>query len=372
LFLSSDNPGKKRKRLSSSPDLPNGASIADLDEGNLQTGPPEKYARNLPHDDLRPPLKRLREEKQTSSLSTSPHLPSSVTRPLRPQGRRPPSPEVIPDSDEEKDTIQAYLSPERQQREVALESSNVVEVIETDGSFDPLFDEPKTKVPEHIFRRENPLVKMVNTSTNNFQGALAAKVRALREPNVGSSSQAPPRVKPGPGRSSGGLLLKQKSKSSLFTAEKGAIKIIKGKYRKEDAGLKDQEPRSPVLPAVEPFSMEDSDKPVPSGDELLQLAGLDQTAADLADFEDTKPDDAISVDNNLATEAVQMSLESAGANESSTFGSGYAIYIDWIFSDVRFHSRSIFPQPGLSPLPTPASFFGKMHSWNQSTIFGPL
>jgi hypothetical protein len=297
----------------------------------------------------------------------SPLLPSSVTRLFRPQGRQPSPIEVIPDSDEEEDSIQAYLSPKRQQREVVSESFKAVGVIDTDETFDPLFDEPKTKVPEHISRRENPLVKMVDT-TMNLQGAITAKVRALREPNVGSSSQGSPRVKPGPGRSSGGLLLKQKAKSSLFTAEKGTIKIIKGKYRKEDP-----EPRSPILP-VEPFSTtrkEPSNKPVPSGDELLQLAGFDQTATDLADFEDPKPDDSIPEDNNSASRAViqpiQTLLESAGTNDSSTFGSGYARYVDWIFSENRFHSRSILPQPGLPP-----SVFGKMRSWNQSTIFGPL
>ena len=324
--------GKKRKRLPSTQDVSKNASTADLDVGGLRPGPSET---DLPHEDPHP-LKRLREEKWTSPLLTSPPFPSSVTRPLRPQGRRPPSPEIIPDSDEEEDSIQAYLSPNRQKREVVVsESSEVVEAVDTDETFDPLFDEPRTKIPEHISRRANPLVKMVvSTGADNLQGAIAAKVRALREPNVGSSSQVPPRVKPGPGRSSGGLLLKQKAKSSLFTAEKGAVKIIKGKYRKDAAGLQDQEPRSPILPDVEPFplaSKGDSSKAVPSGDELLELAGLDQLATDLADFEDPKPDDGIPVDNKSATDLVIQPVqtsESAGANGSSVFGSGYAMYVD--------------------------------------------
>jgi hypothetical protein len=310
--------GKKRKRLSSTPDISQGAPIANLDVGGVHPGPSENHPRD---QDLHPPLKRRREEQPTTS-PISPPLPSSVTRPVRSHGPRPLFLEVIPDSDEETNTIQSYLSPKRQEREV-------VEVIDTDETFDPLFDEPKTKVPEHISRRENPLVKMVDPGTMNFQGAIAAKVRALREPDVGSSSQVSPRVKPGPGRSSGGLLIKQKAKSSLFTAEKGAVKIIKGKYRKEDAGLKDQEPSSTILPGVETSpTKEDSNKPVPSGDELLQLAGLDQTATDLADFEDPEADDGVPVDNS-ATEAViqpvQTSLGSTGTNESSTIGSGYAV-----------------------------------------------
>jgi hypothetical protein len=254
------------------------------------------------------------------------------------------------------------------------EPSQVVEVLDEDETFDPLFDEPKikTKVPAHISRRENPLVKMADTGTLNLQGAIAAKVRAVREPNVGSSTS---RVKPGPGRSSGGLLIKEKAMSSLFTAEKGVVKIIKGKFhKKEDAVPKDRELSPTILPTVESVSTP-KNKVAPSGDELLQLAGLDQMATDLADFEDPKPDDGTPVEASAPKALIQPVQNPSGpaeANELSTFGSGYATYVDWTFSLDSFHSSRLFPQHDLPAVPTPARVFGKMHSLTQSTIFGPL
>lgn len=313
---------------------PEGVSIPDLTAGSLQPGPSEYHTRDASHEDSRP-VKRPREEERQKSPPLPPSsLPSSATRPTRLQGRRQPSPEVIPDSDEETDRIQTYLSPTRHQKAAIPEPFKVDEVSDTEEPFDPLFDEPKTKVPEHISRRVNPLVKMVDAGRMNLEGAIEAKVRAVREPNVGPSGQSS-RAKPGPGRSSGGLLVRQSIKSSLLTAEKGAAKIIKGNYRKEDVVLKDQKFRSKILPTVEPFPTdkeEDSPKPPPSGDELLQLAGLNQTATDLADFDDDhKPDDSVPTDNNSTTEVVaqpaQNLLDLAGATNSSTFGTGYVMHV---------------------------------------------
>ena len=318
--------GKKRKRLSTTPEVSKGVFNADVGAENSQPKLSESHAHNPPHEDLQPPTKRLREEEKQRTVSSI--LSSSVSRPSRPKGRRTPSPEVIPDSDEETDRIQAYLSPARQEREpVFSEPSQAVEALDAVEAFDPLFDEPHTKIPEHISRRTNPLVKMVDASTMNLQGAIAAKVRALREPNVGSSSNV--RVRPGPGRSSGGLLIKQKTKSSLFTAEKGSVKIVKGKYKKDDVILKDQEPSPTIYSPADPFSTAenvDINKLAPSADELLQLAGLDQTATDLADFEDPKPADRMPENHSATTEVGQPTQNSSNPNELSAFGSGYVIY----------------------------------------------
>lgn len=319
--------GKKRKRISTTPEVSKSVLNADVGAESSQPNPSESN----PHENLQPPMKRLREEEKRKTILPPSSISSSpVSRPSRLQGHRPPSPEVIPDSDEETDRIQAYLSPARQEREtVFTEPSQVIEALDVVEAFDPLFDEPQTKIPEHISRRANPLVKMVDASTMNLQGAIAAKVRAIGEPNVSSSSNV--RAKPGPGRSSGGLLIKQKAKSSLFTAEKGSVKILKGKYKKDDVIPKGQEPSPTIQSPVDPFSTDPTDqnmdinKPAPSADELLQLAGLDQTATDLADFEEPKPDDRAPADDS-APKVGQSAQNSSGPNEPSTFGSGYVIY----------------------------------------------
>ncbi len=243
-----------------------------------------------------PRSKRLREENPESiPLQSSP----SITYAARPQGRRQPSPEVIPDSDEELDRVdrlKTLLSPNYRdakgsdkERQEELPDDDVPE------TFDPLFDEPTKKVPEHINRKENPLVKLVDGPNLDFQGAISAKVRAIRDVNPSSSSQslsnATQRARPGPGRSSTGLTLKHSMKSSLLTAEKGAMKTIKGKYKKEATSTIGQDFQasgrsgSPILVDEDPLD-DNASKVVPSAGELLQMAGLDGTAVDLPEFDE--------------------------------------------------------------------------------------
>lgn len=245
-----------------------------------------------------PPSKRVREESLESPLQSS-----TITSATRPQARRQPSPEVIPDSDEEiggSDRLQTLLSPNNQDAAKDSDNTRQEKLPNNDGAddgeepFDPLFDEPTRKVPEHINRKENPLIKLVESpNLSSLQGAISAKVRAIRDVNLSSSGQplstSMQRARPGPGRSSTGLTLKQKS--SLLTAERGAMKTIKGKYKKEASSTIEQElpasgrSGSPIL--VDEGSVDDSaPKMTPSAEELLEMAGLDEGATDLPEFDE--------------------------------------------------------------------------------------
>ena len=194
------------------------------------------------------------------------------------------------------------------------------------SSPDPLFDSPSLfsdkasedpMLPHHRARVANPLVKLIDATTlqtRNKQSRITAKARlmSIHSAEVPSTS-GPSRNtakrggKPGPGRSSSGLVTK--NRSSLLTATKGTLKSIKGKFRGttierdqpdeiEEAPLARGTTEGDTL-LVTSWSDEDvvvaqdhqtisnsQPGPPPSGDELLKLAGLQTDPETLPDYED--------------------------------------------------------------------------------------
>lgn len=152
---------------------------------------------------------------------------------------------------------------------------------------EPIQDEaasPNT-LPSHRARTANPLVKMVDDFAA-LDGAISVKARlqgrngTSSETPVAGPSSSPTRKsgrKPGPGRSSAGIVAK--NTSSLLTFEKGALKTVKGKFTapvEEEDKAEGSSGDVPMIPAVPPTS-----------DELLRLGGFDVSAAEaLDDFED--------------------------------------------------------------------------------------
>lgn len=200
------------------------------------------------------------------------------------------------------------------------------------SSLDPLFDSPSHVsdeaqeiqrdpiLPHHRARAANPLVKLIDTTTpgtTNKQSRITAKARLMsihtdEVPSTGGPSRhiAKRGGKPGPGRSSSGLIAK--SRSSLLTATKGTLKSVKGKFA-GDTVEHDRPDEIEEAPAARGTTEEDkhlvrswSDEdvvvdqdhqttsnsqlgPPPSGDELLQLAGLQTEPEALPDYEDDSP-----------------------------------------------------------------------------------
>ncbi|KIM49331.1 hypothetical protein M413DRAFT_21571 [Hebeloma cylindrosporum] len=214
---------------------------------------------------------------------------ASVAGRLRSRNR-PPSPEVIPDSDEETNGLQiGYLSPGN----FTPKTKGTLTHLDASSSLSVTNIKEGVKIPAHRDRQANPLVKVAeDPSLTLIEGTISTKAYAAgRVPDHPSSSTGPrsaaspqKRVKPGPGRDSAGLL-KPKVKSSLLTAQKGTLKTIKGNYESTKvAATSSQKEEAAKVDA-------DTDKThkaiPPSGRELLQLAGLDsQTADTLPDFED--------------------------------------------------------------------------------------
>jgi len=187
---------------------------------------------------------------------------------------------------------------------------------------DPLFDDiPEKKLPEHRARRENPRVKMVDDpNLTALQGAISVKSRVKGQPRVAaSSSNSLPaasvqrRPKPGPGRSSTGLL-KGKNTSSVLVASKGTLKSVKGKYRKEETHkgpTRGGDSGSPIFVDDDEGSVEMKDAAVdpPTAGELLQLAGLDEKAAEaLPDFDDEPEQENVPPPVPVSTTDVQVTV----------------------------------------------------------------
>jgi hypothetical protein len=188
---------------------------------------------------------------------------------------------------------------------------------------------PGPVIPSHRARAANPLVKMVDGVTfHGMEGAISVKTRLLRNaapvsgrspagpsnPQKDSAASSSSRPKPSPPLSRG---LQKKNVSSLLTFQKGSLQTVKGKYSSlaEDK----QPPWATNMSDIAPSASENNrhedgqmwadmlgsdahaipglgnfnrnlplqPQPVPTGSELLQLAGLDAKIAEtLPDFDD--------------------------------------------------------------------------------------
>ena len=270
--------------------------------------------------------------------------PSSSKKSLR----RIPSPEVIPDSDEETNDPATFMNISipsdidkfnqasgsttlsLKSRSKSLHTSEVVD-------FHPLFDEePIEKVPTLRTRLTEPRVKMVDDpNLSSMDGAISVKVNAVSRMNAEPSSSKSTvlssnspqsdrkRAKPGPGRSSAGLT-KAKNTSSLLTFSKGSLKTVKGKYVKEQMrghadGLQIRDGPPDIIEVDNKIS-ENPPPALPTGEELLRLAGFNTEIADaLPDYEDTPSQmDVIQPIVSEVPEPVAPTVGTGKGNESSS------------------------------------------------------
>ena len=219
--------------------------------------------------------------------------------------------EVIPDSDEEmngsatltKNLINPSVIEEPNQASGSTILSTSLHTSEHEAvEFHPLFDEePIERVPTLRDRLIEPRVKMIeDPKLSNIEGAISAKAFAAARMNADPSSSKSTVLtsdsqqsnrrhsKPGPGRSSMGL--KVKNVSSLLTFSKGSLKTVKGKYVKEgsrahtDLTIRDD---PPDITEVDDSISENPTPAPPTAEELLRLAGFNnEIAGALPDFED--------------------------------------------------------------------------------------
>ncbi|CAK5277651.1 unnamed protein product [Mycena citricolor] len=325
-FLPMGPPRRKLKSRASTTTVPvvTESSTPRSAKRRLESPPPDLELKPPKRTRGRAPVTSSRPVETSEAVLETPRRPHplpavSSTRSIRRSTRkRTPSPQIIPDSEDEADLLSM---PADSSTTLFSPSSG------NHGVTDEIFGE-SSKVPAHRVRAANPLVKLVDDFAP-LAGAISAKARLdARDPTSSNPLEAgPSKKKPrksGSGRPSEDLIIK-KTRSSLLTFDKGSLKTIKGKY----------------IPPAQPESEETVEDAIettvpPSGEELLKLGGFDAEAADeLENFEDA----ALDGQDDL----YQTSLSIAKNN---------------LFPPTPTESTA-------PSVPTPTG-------WLRSTIFGPL
>ncbi|KAJ6502442.1 hypothetical protein C8R45DRAFT_619835 [Mycena sanguinolenta] len=269
--------------------------------------------------------------------------PAKPTPTRRTTKKRTPSPEIVPDSEDEAEDVAMLVDPEQQpsiETPIQEEAPPFVAPDTTNEAPTEPMQEDGPSAPGHRGRAakpKEPLVKKADDFTP-LDGAISAKARLRKEasdnkeaPVAGPSSspRKSPR-KPGPGRSSAGMV--GKNTSSLLTFEKGALKTVKGKFTSRAAEDDTHVNDTVATPAVPPTS-----------DELLKLGGLDSRAAEALEEFDEPEEVASPTDQPPESDPTQESVTLA--------------------------KNKLFP-PGTS---VTASISNNVQAvWRRSTIFGPL
>ena len=328
--------GHKLKRKSSHKTLtiPPPEDVQLIKSKSPTPEPSSKHSEKRRHTEFEPsrgdsdrPSKRARESNTHSIQSSSPLVPErspdtrARKRPLQTISFSNPSSskknlrridlEVVPDSDEEMNgpatltmnLINPNVIEEANQPSGSTILSTSLHTSEHEAvDFHPLFDEePIERVPTLRDRLVEPRVKMIDDpKLSNIEGAIPAKANAAARMSADPSSSKPTVLrsdskqsgrhsKPGPGRSSAGL--KVKNVSSLLTFSNGSLKTVKGKYVKErprahtDLTIRDDPPD--VLEVDDAIGENLLPAPPPTAEELLRLAGFNTEIADtLPDYED--------------------------------------------------------------------------------------
>ncbi|KAI0322253.1 hypothetical protein OF83DRAFT_1095285 [Amylostereum chailletii] len=296
---------------------------------------------------------------------------------------KPPSSPSVPDSEDEvllTYSTSTLFSPKGK----AASTGSLFGDNDHDGAEnDMVVDPPETsgpKLPAHRHRAANPSVKRLGSETfeDSLKGAISAKAKALGATAASSSRQG----KPGPGRSSQGA-----RNSSVLTFEKGGLKTVRRKNRplptKEEDLLQDTlEVANQVGSEGAPIDSVGFDTvnaldgsithvtipivaPAPTGEQLLELAGLNQEEAEaLEDFVDDQ--EGALVEAPVAPESPSISSPSVVFSPSAPIGStsasasapkgAWSWPMKTIFGSFSIRSTSADTKPmdeGSSSLPSP-------------------
>ncbi|KAG6814481.1 hypothetical protein H0H92_000006 [Tricholoma furcatifolium] len=231
-------------------------------------------------------------------------------------------------------------------------------------------------LPAHRMKAANPKVKITEIDFGPVhQGTLSVKARVFKQsapPPSATQSPSHRTSKPGPGRSSSGLMMK--NTSSLLTFEKGELKTVKGRYRKE---TRDKSPVQETHDADLLWGGEDDmagnesyNTPIntvpPSAGELLHLAGADLSTT-LPDFEDDVPTVAPNVPNASSSApdsqlVTHQPMAESGEQEPPSTTPEHQINRE----SFERAKNNLFPANVSTPSSIPAS------TWKHSTMFGPL
>ncbi|KAJ3550996.1 hypothetical protein NMY22_g72 [Coprinellus aureogranulatus] len=326
-----------------------GANPTPLDISDLPAGTKRRRG-FLESNAKQPPHKKSREDAPESASATKStrnssrrEQPQSPSR-SRKKGREE-SPELIPDSDEEAEEALKMDDSGLDTRDSSRSAQEVASKLEFAPPSPPATNSPTEKpdslfdeegdMPAHRRRQQKPLVKMFeDPSLHAHEGQLSAKANAISNKRSDTDVATSSRSRPGPGRSSSGMV----RKPTLLTANKGTLKSMRTSTRRQSKpGAQSNVPhREPTpMPIDEPFTLPEPEEP-PTGQELLHMAGLDpEEAEELPDFEDGTSSQNL---ERVATEQERA-------------------------ENLKKAQESLFPTPA-TEVDSPNKF------WNSSTIFG--
>ncbi|KAG2078217.1 hypothetical protein BDR04DRAFT_1087967 [Suillus decipiens] len=288
---------------------------------------------------------------------------------------------------------------------------------------DPHFDSPsqlqngegspplEPAVPLHRARAANPLVKFIDavplTDKNSGGAAIPAKTRLISDQPLSSSqdsgSHASNKTRPKPAPAGRSMGSRDKNRSSLLTVVKGGLTSVKGRFgRAKDVRQEPQPsedtPGQSHLPehefAISPLSDEDAagetdhehqaiapladqmepvsthtpaPASVPSGQELLEIAGLKPDADVLPDFED----EAIVEQPPEPTNVIPVETDDEVPTEDAASPATLTVEDEAARKSLADAKEQLFPSVQASASVTSISSL----SWKTSkdnTIFGPM
>ncbi|KAG2356209.1 hypothetical protein BDR07DRAFT_1464154 [Suillus spraguei] len=262
------------------------------------------------------------------------------------------------------------------------------------SSPDPLFDSPsqlqngegsppvEPALPLHRTRAANHLVKFIDAVplTDKDSGA---KTRLISGQTLSSSqdsgSHASNKTRPKPAPAGRSVGSRDKNRSSLLTVVKGGLTSVKGRFGRakdvreepqpsdEDAAGETDHEHQAIAPSAE--QMEPAPVPVPSGQELLEIAGLKSDADVLPDFEDEanieQPPEPTSI---ISVEAL---ADDEGPTEDVASPATLTVENEAARKSLAEAKEQLFPSVQASASVTSIS----SSSWKTSkdnTIFGPM
>ena len=259
-------------------------------------------------------LRRVARQEEESAVEES-SMSASTARPLPPLPRRrgrPPK-EPLPHSSPSTDELVLLpkvgeTSRKRRSKKHGTTAAEAMDVDEEPSRppspfgvptlLEPQSEKPtdtsSPRVPAHRVRAANPRVKIADDpNLSEVTGVIAVKAKFMKPststngPTNGESSASSSTRKPGPGRSSSGFLVG----GSRLTAQKGKLITVKPTKSLSRDGDADAEPMNndfPTFELVEEAPQEPPAEPQapPTGQELLDAAGLNTVAEDLPDFEE--------------------------------------------------------------------------------------
>lgn len=201
------------------------------------------------------------------------------------------TPEFVPDSDEEME-MEHDDANTRDSSRSAQEVASKLEFAPPSPpatnspaeKADSLFDEEED-IPAHRRRQQKPLVKPFEDPDLQIrEGQLASKAKAIaRNPPETDSKPSVSKSRPGPGRSSSGMV----RKPTLLTASKGTLTSVRASTRRKSNPKPEAEELDPTSPTIGESLVTPEPQEPPTGKELLSMAGLDvQDAEALPDFEE--------------------------------------------------------------------------------------